>query len=244
MKECIDEFSAGVNRLGIGKLHRVAVHFFGPDSELLPLAESFVASALDLLDFPLLAYEIRAYALSPVVSRRVEASHSEISGYIKKSSRRSIPWLGAKLRRSEAKSHLMSHNFMTWLAQEWCRRDVIRQALKCVIPWRQLSAMPFAMVVGWWYQGHQASHYRDLQEKADALKPWVPVAKAVAIPPVAVVTDGQRLLLNYTRSTWSDDVLMSAPAALLERVLPTSFSSLIAGGLRNSLKMATMASTT
>lgn len=222
-QHCIREFDAACASVGVRKIHRVAILFLGPGSVHRRALAAFAACpSAELGEYPELLLELRAYALSPCVSRRVEASHSAIQGFRKKASYHSIPWLGARLRRCETKALLQDYRFMEWLCATWSRRDIIRQSLKCIFSWRKLSKMSAADVVHWWYQCHKDAHFRDQSSASQALAQWPPQARAAAKPDAAVVSDGEKLLLNFFRSARfsREDVVLSAPRSLLPKFSP------------------------
>ena len=81
--------------------------------------------------YPLLALELRGYALIPVVCRRVESAHAEWKGITKKVTAARFPFKAASMRRADIENQLdKNDSFMQFLVDNWRKRSVLQNALK------------------------------------------------------------------------------------------------------------------
>ena len=214
---CIEEFDEAVLAGRREKLHRVATHFLDEGTALRAQIVAFGRGVLPLAACAHLECELLSYALVPCVSRRVEAVHSGIQGLKRKATRHSIPWLASKIRRKDVTAAMDTPSFMSWLHTTWNKRDIVRKSLSCVLSMKQLRAMSFAKVCGWWYQCLPESQFRDVQPVRDKLQVWSAVAKSSNKAEQAPVSDGEGLLVKYFKGIVAEPgVFWSAPKTLLE----------------------------
>ena len=150
--ECLLEFDTAVGEGRRHKMNRVAIHFLDVGTSLRMQLVVFRQEAVPLRRFPELVHELLGYSLSPIVSRRVEADHSQIQGTKRKATNHSGPWVAAKARRKDVTVELGDVEFMAWLEKHWNQRDIIRRSLQCVLPGSRLATMTMSSMLGWWYQ--------------------------------------------------------------------------------------------
>ena len=113
------------------KVHRVAHLLLARGSALRAQAEEFASGVLELMAYPALYNNLKAYALIPVVCRRIEGAHAEWKAHAQPSSR--FAWVASKVRRRDILRALEAGPlFLQLLEHNWRRRDAWRtQLFRC-----------------------------------------------------------------------------------------------------------------
>ena len=202
----------------MARLHRVVIHLFVGDVN--PVKDSlleFVESPGPLRTHPLAYIEIRAYAMTTLVSRRIEALHACVKYFGKSATRMSPPCFNMRLRKAEIEKRLVvGSEFYTFVCGMYRKKNIMRLLLSYGVLPKGLenTFTPRELQMRLWRWGVR-DHFADTSKEIVAINVWKACSREGAAPMLAVVGDRVRLFVAYVKEQLNDPTLMfSCPAAI------------------------------
>lgn len=218
---CLDEFQQAVAAGIEHKIHRVARAFLHEESHLLPMMKLYVGSDRALSEFPELFVAVRSYALSPIVSRRVEGMHATIKRCHRNGPSSALPHLSCKLRQSELKLVLQDPVAFAFLEQEWGRRGWLNRIILPMLPEAEHWLLKVSGDV-WkhniYYQCSRFTQFRALADQKSVIDKWTLVTMPIMIADHCKHTELQKMLVRFLKDKLSlPGVMFSMPGEFLNR---------------------------
>ena len=204
----------------MARLHRVVVHLFVGDDNPVKNSLLELATPSDPLRAHPLAYiEIRAYAMTTLVSRRIEALRACAEYYGKSATRMSPPCFNMRLRKAEVEKRLVvGSDFYTFVCSMYRKRSRMRRLLSHgVLPkGLEKTFTQRELQLSLWRWGVRG-HFADTAKETLAINVWKACSRAGVAPMLAVVGDRVRLFVAYVKEQLNDPTLMfSCPAATFD----------------------------
>lgn len=242
-RECLAERDAAVTAGRAGRLHRVvAILAMGSDNQCRIDLESFARGG------PLGPYamaELMHYAMASLVTRRVEAVHSQILHHCKRATYHLPSLINARVKRAELTAALESPSFFGFAVANYRKRNLARDLLKFTMaPKKQwlVQVMPLHELKGHIFLFSPAAQHRDLcaEKKATAeiikttaasRKPVLQDLLAMSSWVVSFMKESFEMVPGSLWSLPSAALRRSAPAALVASVRDLAAS--IAGAIQN-----------
>lgn len=186
------------------KVHRVAKQFLSKSGPHRARLEQWMDSGSPLREFPDLAWPLKLLALTPVVCRRIEASHAEYHWITKKMSNFKFAWAACSMRRGDVlKAREKSERFDEFLESNWRRRDVFGMALQCIVPkeeWRALGRMSKDAKLGMWYQCSVQAQFRNMFSEVSEHAKWLKEVKSSLLPAAAMTGTAGEIICKFVKS--------------------------------------------
>jgi hypothetical protein len=225
-RECVAEYEEALVAGKAGKVHRVAHFILGRGSGHRAQLEAFAAGQGELTAFPALYIELRAYALVPIVCRRIESAHSEFKGVTKKLTSARFAWMAAAMRRGDVIKELDGGPaFLQFLCNSWRQRDVLRKSLRCVFSHdvKILRELSVSGLYGLWYQSNTETQFRSLLEQERRLVPFNCFVKPCLKPFADKLSTAMDILCRFLKSKFDmlKGYIWSMPQIWLEQVFCT-----------------------
>lgn len=221
-RACIAEYQAAVEDGAGAKVHRVAQRFLSSTSLLRPMLVRYADSDVPLRAMPELALELKSYAMTSIVCRRIEAVHSAVKSAQKSCTRYRLAWVAARVRRLDVCRALdAGPRFREFLEAHWRRRNILKSSLRCMLGKVKLVLMSMELFFGYFYQYSNEALFADHTARKADVAAWKPHASKLAKPAVEQVDDSRNLLVQYFKHALSKpDVMWSLPSGLVASDLP------------------------
>ena len=221
-RAAIAEYAVAVGKAVAHKIHRVAQRFLAPDGEFTEDFADYAHSCMPLSEFPQLFIELRAYAWSPLVSRRVEGLHARVRSFFMKGPNALVPSLSCRLRRGQLQKLLSQRGPFDFFAKQWPIRGYMDRALRPVFKvgevW-QLRVHPVSWKVAVFYQCVKDTQFRQRDEESSLASKWSKITKPFRAPAQVELSDAQKMMVSFLRDKFSvPGVIWSMPSALLQPV--------------------------
>ena len=170
-KLCIDEYEAAMGA-GLGhKMHRVANRFLERGCFLRSQFESWL-NGTPLTQLHMLFCLLRAYAMIPIVCRRVESVHAWIKALKQRCKAATIPFTAAGVRRLDHILLLECPVFRKWVQARWRGRNILLSALKCFDHDDDMKNWTGKQLLGFWYHCLVVNQFKNLTTTKQDMSTW------------------------------------------------------------------------
>jgi len=215
-KRCLAEAQRCLDEGLWHKMHRVGQHFLAAGSALRRQIEAFATTDSPLQAWPHLLVELLAYALIPIVCRRIEGVHSELRGILRKVNNQRLAMPGAKLRRNDTAVLLDQQPFVDWVSCWWKSRNWLLKSVRCIIPAGvDVYSLGHSSLLGFWYQSSYEARYTARPSTCTALVQWGEAYKQCHRPIRQAISASQWVLVRYLKAKMAEPTrVFSIPSSL------------------------------
>lgn len=151
-QECVSEYDEALAEGKALKLHRVAHLLLGESSGQVAVEIRAFAEGIDD-DLGQSAYqELRAYAMVPLASRKVEAPRAKVKRFQRSGTTMAPPLINVLMKRPQLAQLSEDESFIAWATKQWNKNNLANAVLKCAFGEED------ACRLGTWTQKQVAEH--------------------------------------------------------------------------------------
>ena len=235
-QRCVDEVELSEASGTLTKMHRVAQHLLADRSQ--PHTASFLKFArgeVDILE-PELFIELQSYAMSPIVSRKVESPHASVKRVQAKAPVTRPPLVNLRLKQDKLMALVSNEDFMMWVRSQWHLRRLPAKLLAFCLSPEEKARIATGVVKTKcldkrvYLYGVEAT-YRSSAPKRESLNEFKQATHDTIIPALEDISATDNLIANLLKSKFQfSDMVYSLPSAIFQN---WTFDNLPNEGLRN-----------